>query len=226
MGADQCVKRAQESGTAADLIGQRGDGEIDRLARIALGLAIERLVLPVLLEQDHGEQARSGKAARQHVEWCRRLADLLASTAGELLANVLHHLPLPRHHLQRLGHALAKLGKLRRAAAGAGGRAGDDDARCLGARARRFGTRVRRFRTRQRQPALARTNELFHPLMSLGSKSPAFMPMPETHLAAFVYDYNCAMIKNIAISLRPVDAMCVAATANQFLPANIPVVPT
>jgi hypothetical protein len=52
------------------------------------------------------------------------------------------------------------------------------------------------------------------------------MPTTESQLAALVYDCDCAMIQNIAISLPPVDATCVAAAANQFLPANIPVAPT
>ena len=50
-----------------------------------------------------------------------------------------------------------------------------------------------------------------------------FMPMTESQLAALVYDCDCSMIQNIAISPRPVDARSVAAAANQFLPANIPV---
>jgi hypothetical protein len=33
---------------------------------------------------------------------CWRLGDLLAAAASELLADGLHHLPLARHHLQRL----------------------------------------------------------------------------------------------------------------------------
>ena len=56
----------------------------------------------------------------------RRLADLLAVAAGELLADVLDHLPLPRDHLQRLGDVLAQLAQPRAAAAQAGGRAGLD----------------------------------------------------------------------------------------------------
>jgi hypothetical protein len=39
----------------------------------------------------------------------RRLSDLLAAPARVLLAHVLHHLPLPRHQLQALGHVLAQL---------------------------------------------------------------------------------------------------------------------
>jgi len=58
---------------------------------------------------------------------CRRLGDLLARPAGELLANGLDHLPLPRHHLQGLGDGLAELGELA-AAARAGTRPGNDHA--------------------------------------------------------------------------------------------------
>jgi len=49
----------------------------------------------------------------------RRLADLLAITAGELLADVLDYLPGFRNHLQRLGDVLAELGQPRAATAGA-----------------------------------------------------------------------------------------------------------
>ena len=52
----------------------------------------------------------------------RRLADLLAVAAGELLPDMLDHLPLPRDHLQRLGDVLAQLAQPRAAAARASGR--------------------------------------------------------------------------------------------------------
>ena len=74
MGADQLVERAQQRGAAADLVGERRQAEVDALAGVALRLPVQRLVLPVLLEQHHGEQARAGKAARQHMERRRRLA--------------------------------------------------------------------------------------------------------------------------------------------------------
>lgn len=51
-----------------------------------LGLAVERLVLPILLEQQHGEEAWARPATRHDMEWRGRLRDLLAVTAGELLA--------------------------------------------------------------------------------------------------------------------------------------------
>src|SRR6266404_951954 len=78
MRADQLVERAQESSAGPDLVSQGRDAEIDTLARVTLGLPVERLMLAILLEQDHGEQAWARKAARQHVERRRRLADLLA----------------------------------------------------------------------------------------------------------------------------------------------------
>ena len=127
MGADQIVERAQQRGAAADLIGERREAEIDAFPPVPFRLPIERLVLSVLLEQHHCEKARAGEAARQHMERRRGLADRLARPACELLPDVLQHLPLPRHDLQRLGDVLAELGKPGRPAAGAGARAGNDD---------------------------------------------------------------------------------------------------
>ena len=50
-------------------------------------------MLAELLEQHHRQQAWPGPAAGDHMERRRRLADLLAVAAGELLADVLDHLP-------------------------------------------------------------------------------------------------------------------------------------
>ena len=47
----------------------------------------------------------------------RRLADLLAVAAGELLAHRLDHLPLTRHQFQRPGHVFAELAQAIAAAA-------------------------------------------------------------------------------------------------------------
>lgn len=67
-------------------------------------------MLAELLEHDHGQEARAGPSPGG-VEWRRRLADLLAIAAGELLPNRLDHLPLSRHHFQRARHILAELAK-------------------------------------------------------------------------------------------------------------------
>ena len=54
----QAVKQRHQHGRAgADLVGQRGQAEQHALAGIALGLAVERLMLAELLEQDHRQQA-------------------------------------------------------------------------------------------------------------------------------------------------------------------------
>jgi hypothetical protein len=79
-------------------------------------------MLPVLLEQNHRQQARAGPTPSNYMERRRSLADLLAVAAGELLADMLDHLPLPRDHLQRLGDILAQLAQPRATAALANGR--------------------------------------------------------------------------------------------------------
>jgi hypothetical protein len=56
------------------------------------------------------------------------LSDRLAGAAGELLAHVLDHLPLPRNELQRLRHVFADLAQPVATAARAIGRSGMDNA--------------------------------------------------------------------------------------------------
>lgn len=98
-------------GTAADLIAERRCTERHALAGEPLGLAVERLVLPVLLEQQHREEARSGPAAGEHMKGRRRLGDLLAIAARKLLAHRLGDLPRARDDLERLGDVFAELGE-------------------------------------------------------------------------------------------------------------------
>ena len=110
------------------MIGQRRDRELDPLARIMLALPVERLMVGVFVNQHHRQQARPGKAPGNGMERRRRLRDLLAGAAAELLPHVLGHEPLPRHDIERLGDVLADLRKLRAAAARAGGRRRVDNA--------------------------------------------------------------------------------------------------
>ncbi len=105
----------------ANLIGQCGKAEVNSFPCITFGLPVQRLVLPELLEQDHRQQVRPRPSARGRVEGCRRLTDLLAIAAGELLPHGLDHLPLARDHLKRLRHVFAHLHDAGRTAAGAGG---------------------------------------------------------------------------------------------------------
>ena len=109
MGFDQCVQRTQRRGAGAHLVGQRRQAQRDALARVALALSVQRLMLAELLEQDHRQKARSGKAARRDMERCRRLGDRFAPPAGKPFANRLDYLPLARDDLERLRHVLAEL---------------------------------------------------------------------------------------------------------------------
>src|SRR5271165_1184019 len=103
-------ERRQRSAATTHLIGQGRQTEGYALPGVAFGLAVERLMLPVLLEQDHRQQAGAGPTPGNYMERRRSLADLLAVAAGELFADMLGHLPLPWDDLQRLGDILANLG--------------------------------------------------------------------------------------------------------------------
>jgi hypothetical protein len=122
--ADQFGDRAQHGRAGADMIGQGRDVEVDAFTGVGFALPVQRLMLAVLGVQDHRQEARPDMAAWDDVERRRRLRDLLARPAGELLAHGLDHLPLPRHHLQGLGDRLAEFAQLA-AAARAGARARD-----------------------------------------------------------------------------------------------------
>ena len=96
---DQVMERSQHESAGANLVGQGREAERNALAGVALALPVPRLVLAVLLEQDHRQQARSHPAPRGHVEGRGGLRDPLAVPAGELLAHRLDHLPLSGDHL-------------------------------------------------------------------------------------------------------------------------------
>ena len=107
----QLVDRHHRVSSGADLISQGRETERHAFTGEPLGLPIEGLVLPVLLEQEHREEARSGPSARDHVEGSGCLRDLLAVPAREFLADRLDHLQRARDDLERLGDVFAKLGK-------------------------------------------------------------------------------------------------------------------
>src|SRR5450830_209139 len=104
MRLDALEQRRQRHRAAADLVGQGRQTDRHALLGIALGLAVERLMLPKLLEQDHGQKTGTGPAPGDHMERRRSLADLLTVPAGELLADMLDHLTLARDRFQRLGN--------------------------------------------------------------------------------------------------------------------------
>jgi hypothetical protein len=106
---NELVERRQDGSGRADQVGERRQVEIDTLASVALALPVQRLVLAVLLEEDHRQQAGADPAARDDVEGCRRLADPLAVPAAELLAHGLPDEPAARDDIERLGHRLTDL---------------------------------------------------------------------------------------------------------------------
>jgi hypothetical protein len=126
---DQLVERRQDGRAGADMIGHGRDRELDPLAGILLALPVERLMVGVFLNQHHRQQARSGKAACDGMEWGRRLRDRLTGPAAELLSYMLGHKPLPRNDVERLGDILADFRELGAAAARTRGRRGVNDRR-------------------------------------------------------------------------------------------------
>ena len=128
MALDQVEERHHGESPVTDLIGQRRQRQVDLLALEARALAVERDMHAELVEQDRRQQLRTDEAARRGMERCRRLADLLAIAASELLAHGLDDLEPARDLLQRLGHILAQLRQARSAAACTARRGLDDDA--------------------------------------------------------------------------------------------------
>jgi hypothetical protein len=106
---DQSVERHRREHAGPDLVGQRRNAEIDVLAFEASALAVQRNVLPELVEQDRRQKLRADEAARSGMERRRGLGNRFAVATGELLAHRLDHLPLARDHFQRLGDVLAEL---------------------------------------------------------------------------------------------------------------------
>ena len=106
---DALEQRRQHRRAAADLVGQGRQTDRHALLGIAFGLPVERLMLAKLYEQDHRQKTGTGPAAGDHMERRRRLADLLAVPASELLADMLDDLPPARDHLQRLGDIFTQL---------------------------------------------------------------------------------------------------------------------
>ena len=127
--SNQRMERSQGGCAGANLVGQRRHAQIDAFAPVSFALAVQRLMLAELLEQDHGQQVWSGEAARRHVERCRRLRDLLAFPARRTF-------PAPSASPSTAAGSTSsvsvmsspQLRQLRRPAAGTAVRRGNDDA--------------------------------------------------------------------------------------------------
>ena len=125
MGADHLDHWHQRRRRRADPVGKGRHVEIDAFPRIDRALTVKRQMQAILGEQDMGEQLRPRPRA---IGAMGRAWDRFAGPAGELLADMLDHFPLPRNELQGLGHVLADLAQCRAAAAWAGRGCRIDDA--------------------------------------------------------------------------------------------------
>ena len=109
MGLDESQQRIERRAARPHGVGHGRQADRHTFPSIALGLPVQGLMLAELLEQ------RSSPADwRPPIPWRshgrgRRLADLLAIPAGELLPHRFDHLPLARDRLQGPGHVLAEL---------------------------------------------------------------------------------------------------------------------
>src|SRR4030081_2681786 len=101
MGFKPSEQRRQHRAAGADLIGQGRQAEGHSLLGVALGLAVQWLMLPILLEQDHRQKAWTGPAPGGHMERRRRLAALSRVAAGGLFPGTRGSPPLPRERPQR-----------------------------------------------------------------------------------------------------------------------------
>ena len=117
MGFDQAQQGIKRRADRSHRIGHGRQRDRHAFESVALGLTVQRLMLAELLEHDHRQQARAGPSPRDGMERRRRLADLLAVAAGELLPHRLDHLPLTRQRFQRPRHVLAELAQAIAAAA-------------------------------------------------------------------------------------------------------------
>ena len=76
----------ESGGASADPVGERRDFEFDPLAGEGGALPVQRQMVAKLADQDHGEQARAGEAARDRMRRRRRLADAIIRWAVEKTA--------------------------------------------------------------------------------------------------------------------------------------------
>src|SRR5260370_42503663 len=97
MSREALMERLQYRAAGTNLIGQRRQAQGHALAGVAFGLAVERLMLAVLLEQDHRQQAGPGPTSWDYMAGRRCPGHALAVAARELLPHPLAPFPLTWH---------------------------------------------------------------------------------------------------------------------------------
>jgi hypothetical protein len=114
---DEAAQRIERRADGAHGVDHSRQRDRRALQRVPLGLSVQRLMLAELLEHDHRQQARSSPSPRDRMKRGRRLADLLAVPAGELLPHGLDHFPTSRLGFHRPRHVFAELAQSAAAAA-------------------------------------------------------------------------------------------------------------
>jgi len=117
IGFDQAKQRIKHRADRSHGVCHRRQRDRHTFEGVALGLAVQGLMLTELLEHDHGQETRTGPSPCDGMEWRRRLTDLLTVTARELLPHRLNYFPLTRHRFQRPGHVFAEFAQAVAAAA-------------------------------------------------------------------------------------------------------------
>lgn len=100
-------QRPEHGDRLAAPVNQRRAREVSALARQDLALAVQREMIVVLGDEDAGEQAGAGHAARDRAHRRCRLHHPLALPAGLLQPRRLEHLQLRGDELEHLRHVLA-----------------------------------------------------------------------------------------------------------------------
>ena len=157
VGPDPLDQRPQHGDRLAAPVDQRRAWNVGALSRQDLALAIQREVIVVLGDEDVGEQARTGHAARDRARRRRRLHHPLALPAGLLQPRGLDHLQLRGDELEDLRHVLADQAQRRRRSPGSARRGRARRARALSSRrsaACHVGAAERVRSARRRSPRL------------------------------------------------------------------------
>jgi hypothetical protein len=123
--ADRGDHRIEQPGGLSDPVAQGRAVEVQSLAGIDLGLAVQRQMIAELSHQQMRQHARRGASARRRHRRSRGLRDGVAGVAGIFRPHVADDLEVSRHVVEHLGDVLAELAHAAAAVgAGAGAVAG------------------------------------------------------------------------------------------------------
>ncbi len=109
VGRERLDQRRHQRRRLADPVGHRRPGDVDALAGVDLGLAVQRKVIAVLRGEDVREEAGTGLAAQGRQAGRRRLHGPVAGPANGTRPPMPDHPERRRHVLEDVGDILAAL---------------------------------------------------------------------------------------------------------------------